>query len=117
LFDPATSWFKIKKDETHFEDTLAQYGAGYGVYIVLPLFGPSDLRNGTSRIVDYFLNPIPYLLDKNEALLTQTYDTFQDFAPSANDYNTLRKKSDDPYIFYRNLYLQGVQRDADYKNQ
>jgi phospholipid-binding lipoprotein MlaA len=66
LFDPATDWFEIKRQETHFDDTLAQYGAGYGVYLVLPIFGPSDLRHSTSLVVDYFLNPITYLTDNPE---------------------------------------------------
>jgi phospholipid-binding lipoprotein MlaA len=66
IFDPATDWFEIKRQETHFDDTLAQYGAGYGVYLVLPIFGPSDLRHSTSLVVDYFLNPITYLTDNPE---------------------------------------------------
>jgi phospholipid-binding lipoprotein MlaA len=117
LFDPAQSWFDIKEEETHFEDTLAHYGAGYGVYLVLPIFGPSDLRKAPSTVVDYFLNPVPYFVEKPASTAISAYDAFQDFAPSAEDYNTLRKKTEDPYIFYRNLYLQGVQRDADYQDR
>jgi phospholipid-binding lipoprotein MlaA len=114
LFDPARAWFDLKMEETHFDDTLAQYGAGYGIYLVIPIFGPSDLRNGASLVVDYFLNPIIYLTDNPERSAIQGLDFFQEYAPGAERYETLRSKSEDPYIFFRNLYLQGVQRNAQY---
>ena len=39
-------------------------------------------------------------------------DQLQSFAGRAEQYEKLRARSDDPYLFFRNLYLQGVQRDA-----
>ncbi|MBU1037220.1 VacJ family lipoprotein [Patescibacteria group bacterium] len=112
FFDPAQKWFHINKDETYFENTLSQYGLGYGIYIVLPIIGPSDIRNSLSMLADNYLNPIPYLLDYPESFIVQTFDYFQDFAPKANQYSTLYQKSQEPYIFFRNLYLQGIERDA-----
>ena len=38
----------MEREETDFDETLSQYGAGYGLYLVLPIFGPSDLRKGAS---------------------------------------------------------------------
>lgn len=114
LFDPADKWFHLKRQETHFDATLAQYGVGYGIYLVLPIFGPSDLRNGASLVTDYFLNPVIYLTQDPERSAIQGYDFFQAYAPGAQRYETLRRRSKDPYIFFRNLYLQGVQRNAQY---
>lgn len=114
IFDPAKAWFDLERAETHFEQTLSGYGAGYGVYLVLPIFGPSDLRNAPSKVVDYLLNPVPHLLDEPEATLVQGFDHLQKNAPEAGRYLTLRARSEDPYVFFRNLYLQRVQRDADY---
>lgn len=115
LFDPAASWFGLERAETDFAETLAHYGAGYGTYLVLPFFGPSDARNATARVVDYFLHPIPWVLDNPEAFAVMSYGFFHDFAQRAEDYEKLLKQSDDPYIFMRNLHLQGVQRDAAYR--
>jgi len=115
LFDPAKSWMRIEKVETDFDDTLTVYGAGYGIYLVLPIFGPSDLRGAAAFVVDHFLDPITYLTGNPERTAIQGYDFFQNYAPNADTYKTLRKKSEDPYIFFRNLHLQRVQRDADYK--
>lgn len=114
FFDPAKAWFDLEREEAHLEDTLARYGAGYGFYLVIPLLGPSDLRHGLSSVADHFLNPITYLTDDPLRTGINAADQLQDFAPRADQYGILREKSEDAYLFFRNLYLQKVQRDADY---
>lgn len=114
LFDPAAEWFHIEKAETGFEETLARYGAGYGIYLVLPFLGPSDLRSGTSTVAEGFLHPINYFVDDAERIAIQSFDYFQEFAPEAERYEELESEADDPYVFFRNMYLQGVQRDAEH---
>src|SRR3546814_18400549 len=47
--------------EEDFGQTLGTYGAGEGFYLVLPILGPTSLRDGTGRIVDIFLDPLTYL--------------------------------------------------------
>jgi len=114
LFDPARHWFGIPWEETHFSDTLARYGVGYGVYLVLPFFGPSDVRDGLSTFIDFYMHPIPYVTDQPVTTAIRTFDYFQEYAPDAKHYDALRLKVNDPYIFFRNLYLQGTFRDAEY---
>lgn len=114
LFDPATSAFEIEPEKTTFEQTLAHYGSGQGVYLVLPLLGPSDTRGSVGLVVDYFLNPVHYLADDSEERVLRAADAFQQFAPTGDEYQTIRKKAEDPYIFFRNLYWQGVRRDLEY---
>jgi phospholipid-binding lipoprotein MlaA len=115
IFDPAAAWFGLERAESDFAETLAHFGAGYGTYLVLPFFGPSDARNATARVVDYFLHPIPWVLDNPESSVVLGYGFFHEFAQSAEDYEKLMKQSDDPYIFMRNLHLQTIQRDAAYR--
>lgn len=115
LFDPARSRFDLAREEVFFNDTLAHYGAGYGFYLVIPILGSSDIRRAGSSLVDSFLNPITYLVDFPFSTIIQGYDNFHEFAPRAKHYGTVRSKSRDPYIFFRNFYLQGVQRDDDYR--
>lgn len=114
LFDPATSWFNIEPQKTTFDETLTRYGTGQGVFLMLPLLGPSDTRNGAGRIVDYFLHPLHYIADDSEETLLRTTDSFQQFPPIADEYEKIREKAEDPYIFFRNLYWQGVRRDVEY---
>lgn len=117
LFDPAAHWFSLERSENSFEQTVSHYGGGYGIYLVLPFLGPSDLRNGSAVIADYLLNPIPYLTSQPDTSLIMATDQLQSFGPQANRYEKLRAESEDPYLFFRNLYLQSVQRDAAYDHE
>ena len=51
LFDPATS-FGIHRVNEDFGQTLGFYRVGHGPYIVLPIFGPSNLRDTAGLVVD-----------------------------------------------------------------
>lgn len=51
LWDPATSMGLTRQPED-FGQTLGHYGVGNGPYIVLPIFGPSNLRDTTGLITD-----------------------------------------------------------------
>lgn len=44
LWDPATTWGLHQQPED-FGQTLGHYGAGNGPYLVLPILGPSNLRD------------------------------------------------------------------------
>ncbi|MDA3919667.1 MAG: MlaA family lipoprotein [Salinisphaera sp.] len=54
LFDPATHFGLAQRDED-FGQTLGHYGVGAGPYLVLPFFGPSDLRDATGLAADQAL--------------------------------------------------------------
>jgi phospholipid-binding lipoprotein MlaA len=51
LFDPATR-LGLKRHDEDFGKTLAHWGAGSGPYLVLPVFGPSSLRDTWGLAVD-----------------------------------------------------------------
>lgn len=115
VFDPASAWFQLEPMQTSTKDTFVQYGMGYGTYLVLPFVGPSNLRDGSALIADAFLNPLRYILDSPESVVVRSFDNFQNYAPAADAYLKLEQQSDDLYIFMRNLHLQDIQRDAEYK--
>jgi phospholipid-binding lipoprotein MlaA len=41
--------------------TFAKWGIGHGIYIVLPLLGPSSLRDTVGMAGDYVLNPVNWV--------------------------------------------------------
>jgi phospholipid-binding lipoprotein MlaA len=51
LWDPATHW-GLRRQPEDFGQTLGHYGVGNGPYIVLPIFGPSNLRDTTGLVTD-----------------------------------------------------------------
>lgn len=57
LLDPATE-FGLPYEPTDFGVTLAEWGAGEGIYHELPLVGPSTTRHAIGRIVDVLFDPV-----------------------------------------------------------
>ena len=114
FFDPATAWFNIEQEVSTINNTLASYDVGYGSYLVLPILGQSDLRNSFSTITESMISPIQYVTDNPQTLYIQIYGGFHKFAPQAPTYQKLRAETEDPYVFFRNLYMQGVLRDKQY---
>lgn len=61
LFDPATS-LGLERHEADFGETLAKGGVGSGPYLIVPLLGPTTVRDGIGTLVDVALQPSIYLL-------------------------------------------------------
>ena len=51
LLDPATEFGLVRRSED-FGQTLGRWGVSPGPYLVLPLLGPSTVRDGTALLVD-----------------------------------------------------------------
>ncbi len=51
LWDPATTW-GMRRQTEDFGQTLGHYGVGSGPYLVLPILGPSNLRDTTGFVGD-----------------------------------------------------------------
>jgi len=93
-----------------FGQTLATWGVGDGLYIMLPLFGPSTLRDSAGMLVDGYVDPIStYLFNIDEGHLQYTRTGMQvvsgreDLIEVIDD---LRKNSFDYYAAVRSAYYQ-----------
>jgi phospholipid-binding lipoprotein MlaA len=117
LFDPASAWFDIKPNRATLNDTLRSWDVSSGAYIVIPILGQSDVRNGLSTFTETTFAPVTFVTDQPQTLYIQSYDGFHEFAPRAKSYETLYKESDDPYVFFRNMYMQSVLRNKEYREQ
>ncbi len=62
FFDPADAWFGLKEHPQDFGLTLGYYGVAMGPYLMVPIFGPFDLRDGVGYVVDGFMNPVDYVV-------------------------------------------------------
>ncbi len=67
VFDPASEMGITRHDED-FGQTLGRYGVGPGPYLVLPILGPSSLRDGTGILADTlsFNELDPLYFDSND---------------------------------------------------
>jgi len=61
LFD-AGQWVGLETQPADFGQTLALAGVGNGPYLVVPVLGPSTLRDGMGGVVDLFFHPLTYLI-------------------------------------------------------
>jgi len=52
LWDPASTVDGLARQKEDFGQTLGHYGVGNGPYLVLPVFGPSNLRDTTGLVTD-----------------------------------------------------------------
>jgi len=65
LFDPARK-FGLYEHKEDFGQTLGRWGVGAGPYLVLPLLGPSNLRDATGVITDAAIEYNLDLLDTKD---------------------------------------------------
>ena len=68
LFDVASK-IGLPPHKADFGQTLYAYGAGPGPCLVLPLLGPSNLRDGLGLVVDALLNSFTSPLEPEENLI------------------------------------------------
>ncbi len=107
FFDPAGRHARWTKKEEDFGQTLGRYGAGGGVYLVLPFLGPSNVRDGIGLLADGALNPIYYLgISDGAKVGLRAYYSVNAVSLDKDTYESIKKESLDPYLFIRNAYSQ-----------
>jgi len=60
-YDRADEWFGLKQEDNDFGLTLAKYGVGEGPYLMLPILGPSSVRDVIGMAADGLMDPIDYV--------------------------------------------------------
>lgn len=114
LFDVAAGGGKEYHNED-FGQTLGSYGVGEGVYLVLPLFGPSSARDGLGMVVDTFLDPLTYVARVNdiqtEMLARPAVNGIDTRSRNIEELEDLRRDSIDFYARIRSLWRQNRRND------
>jgi phospholipid-binding lipoprotein MlaA len=105
LFDVATP-MGLDKNNEDFGQTLGKWGVGSGPYLVIPLLGPSTLRDGIARVPDRYGSYSRYVdhIPTRNSLLG--LDIIQIRAELLATTNTLDEASLDKYQFIRDAFLQ-----------
>lgn len=105
--------FNLPRQTGDFGQTLYSWGVGEGAYIVLPLLGPSNIRDAVGMGVDSVMSPWQYLAAMGS---TMTKDTFTISSTVASGItrreeniegmDALREGSLDFYAQMRSVYRQ-----------
>ena len=105
ILDPATA-MNIDKHTKDFGHTLGFWGVGPGPYLVLPLLGPSTLRDTAALAVDVqgdVAGSIQHVPTRNAVTLVKAVDTREGLLDASA---MLEEVALDPYAFTRDSYLQ-----------
>ncbi len=102
--------FGLDQKEEDFGQTLATWGVGDGFYIVLPLFGPSNLRDTTGMVMTMMTDPInAYAVSQGEAWaipFRTAANAIDQRSQIIDEVNALRDNSVDYYAAVRSSYYQ-----------
>ncbi|MGX5218871.1 MULTISPECIES: MlaA family lipoprotein [Pseudomonas] len=93
----------LQRNDEDVGQTLAVWGVGSGPYLVLPLFGPSTVRDAVARVPDGLLATglfIDHVPTRNVVYGVNLVDTRASLFPAE------RLIVGDRYTFVRNAYLQ-----------
>jgi ABC-type transporter lipoprotein component MlaA len=109
-FIDVASMDKIEKHQEDFGQTLGYWGVGSGAYLVLPIIGPSTVRDASGLFIDTVTSdPITYLHNTgqirahNQVRAVQLLDKRTQLLDATD---LVDDASIDPYAFMRDAYLQ-----------
>jgi len=106
FIDIAKSDGGIERHNEDFGQTLGYYGMSNDIHIVLPLLGPSNLRDTIRIVADSVINPISYMEEKDVYFSIKTYDTINEYSLHMDEYENIRKDSLNLYILLKSVYEQ-----------
>ena len=106
LFDPATK-AGLPKNEEDLGQTFGYWGIKPGPYFVIPILGPSDVRDGIGKFCDAYMNPLTYVhSDYNYIRYSLIGVELVDIRYRLLPQDKLLDEAYDPYLLLKNAYLQ-----------
>lgn len=105
VFDIATE-MRLQKNPEDFGQTLGYWGMGPGPYVVLPLLGPSDLRDTIGTTVDAsadLVNRLDRIRTRNSLVTLRIVNTRANLLGAGD---LVDQAALDKYSFTRDVYLQ-----------
>jgi phospholipid-binding lipoprotein MlaA len=119
LADVTTDW-EMPKQVGDFGQTLWSWGTPGGPYLVIPLFGPSNPRDGIGQGVDMYIDPFRYVpahFDYPPAFTTGrvVVDGIDQRERSIDELDVIQHDSIDYYASLRSLFRQN--REAELRGE
>jgi phospholipid-binding lipoprotein MlaA len=106
LIDVADELGLERRSVEDFGQTLGRWGVPTGPYLVLPVLGPSTVRDGAARVVDVQFTPGRLLFDeKSDRYLVHGLQMTSARVHLLNASRVLEQIALDKYVFVRGAYL------------
>ena len=111
----------LKNQQEDVGQTLGAYGFSGGCYFVLPILGPTTLRDSLGMVADSFIDPFAHITIRAHELFNisgNNLDYYSVKGTSAIDFradnmtnlDSLEKNSIDMYAALKSLYLQNREK-------
>ncbi len=94
----------MEKNETDFGITLAKGGVSSGPYIVIPIIGPSNLRDFSGDVIEYFVDPLSNNVPNREYIAIG--NGFNERVEIDEQIDKVRDVSSDRYEMIKSIYYQ-----------
>lgn len=94
----------IERQEEDFSHVLGSLGIGSGPYLMLPVFGPRDVRGFTGDIMDRFYWPETIMRDPHT--IAAAMIRLLELRAVLLDQEKMLERSLDPYLFVKDIYFQ-----------
>ena len=95
----------LKKHDEDLGQTLGKWGVGNGPYIVIPIVGPSTVRDGIGFYADLYLDPMYYINDMSTRNLAYLAQKITRRADLLDQEKVMDEALIDRYEFIRDIYL------------
>ncbi len=105
LFDPATG-LGLPMQRADFGQTLGKWGAPPGPYLVLPVWGSSNIRDSAGLFVDGYLGIQTFFIDFPILIGSTAINSLNRRALNLDTVASIRSASIDLYAAARNAYNQ-----------
>lgn len=107
----------LEQQKEDVGQTLAAYGMGGGCYFVLPILGPTTLRDSIGMIADTYMDPFAMVTLREKELMSISGSKLDYYAVKSastvnfrgenmTNFNSLEKNSIDIYASMKSIYLQ-----------
>ena len=116
IWDPAAAMGLESKGKEDFGQTIGVWGSNSGCYFVLPILGPTTVRDAVGLVGNMFLDPV-YQITHNTEVMDRSFSEHNywyyrgtgaiDFrAKNIESFDSIEENSIDLYASLKSLYLQ-----------
>lgn len=96
----------LEANDEDIGQTLAVWGVSSGPYVMLPLFGPSTVRDAPARILDFFFDPLRYVDPPWEVVWGHRAVKAVHSRAELLPLEQTLQRTFDPYAFIRDSWVQ-----------
>ena len=118
----------LKPNKEDVGQTLGTYGIGPGCYYVLPILGPTTLRDTVGIIADSYLDPFAHVTIREKELFGSSGNSLDYYSvkgtsainfrsDNITNFDSLEKNSIDLYSSMKSIYLQDKENKINNSNE